>query len=52
MPKLDGMEVLKKLRETNDVPVIFLTSKDDELTKQLDLEWELMIILQAFSKSF
>ena len=37
MPKLDGMEVLKKLRETNDVPVIFLTSKDDEVDEAIGL---------------
>ena len=37
MPKLDGMEVLKKLRETNDVPVIFLTSKDDEIDEAIGL---------------
>ena len=37
MPKLDGMEVLKKLRESNDVPVIFLTSKDDEIDEAMGL---------------
>ena len=37
MPKLDGMEVLKKLRESNDVPVIFLTSKDDEIDEAIGL---------------
>ena len=37
MPKLDGMEVLKKLRESNDVPVIFLTSKDDEVDEAIGL---------------
>ena len=37
MPKIDGMEVLKKLRETNDVPVIFLTSKDDEIDEAIGL---------------
>src|SRR5690606_4284954 len=30
MPRMDGMELLRKLRETSSVPVIFLTSKDDE----------------------
>ncbi len=30
MPRMDGMELLKKLRETSTIPVIFLTSKDDE----------------------
>jgi len=30
MPRMDGMELLRRLRETSSVPVIFLTSKDDE----------------------
>jgi len=37
MPRMDGMEVLTKLRETSDVPVIFLTSKDDEIDQVLGL---------------
>jgi two-component system response regulator ChvI len=31
MPRMDGMEMLRRLREKSDVPVIFLTSKDDEI---------------------
>jgi two-component system response regulator ChvI len=31
MPRMDGMELLSRLRQTSTVPVIFLTSKDDEL---------------------
>ena len=31
MPRMDGIEVLTKLREQSQVPVIFLTSKDDEI---------------------
>jgi two-component system, OmpR family, response regulator ChvI len=31
MPRMDGMETLRRLREKCDVPVIFLTSKDDEI---------------------
>ena len=31
MPRLDGMELLKRLRKTSDMPVIFLTSKDTEI---------------------
>jgi two-component system, OmpR family, response regulator ChvI len=31
MPRMDGMETLRRLREKSDVPVIFLTSKDDEI---------------------
>ncbi len=30
MPRMNGMELLQKLRETSDIPVIFLTSKDEE----------------------
>ena len=37
MPKLDGMELLKELRNTNNVPVIFLTSKDDEIDEAMGL---------------
>ena len=35
MPRLDGMEVLRRLREKSQIPVIFLTSKDDELDEAL-----------------
>ena len=37
MPRMDGMEVLEKFRETSNVPVIFLTSKDDEVDQVLGL---------------
>lgn len=37
MPRMDGMEVLTRLREKSDVPVIFLTSKDDEIDQVLGL---------------
>ncbi len=37
MPRMDGMEVLSKLRETSAVPVIFLTSKDDEVDEVIGL---------------
>ena len=30
VPRMDGVELLKKIREKSDIPVIFLTSKDDE----------------------
>lgn len=30
MPRMDGYELLSRLRETSDLPVIFLTSKDEE----------------------
>ncbi len=38
MPRLDGMELLSRLRRTSDVPVIFLTSKDDEIDEVLGLK--------------
>ena len=37
MPRMDGMELLVKLREYSSMPVIFLTSKDDELDEMLGL---------------
>jgi two-component system, OmpR family, response regulator ChvI len=37
MPRLDGMELLTRLRRTSAVPVIFLTSKDDEIDEMLGL---------------
>ena len=37
MPTMDGMELLRRLREFSAVPVIFLTSKDDELDEALGL---------------
>lgn len=35
MPRMDGMEVLRRLRRTSDLPVIILTSKDDEIDELL-----------------
>ena len=35
MPRLDGMEVLRRLRQTSNLPVIILTSKDDEIDEIL-----------------
>ena len=37
MPRMDGMELLKRLRTNNELPVIFLTSKDDEIDEMLGL---------------
>ena len=38
MPKMDGEELLKKLRKKTSMPVIFLTSKDDEVDELLGLK--------------
>lgn len=37
MPRMDGVELLRRLRETSDIPVIFLTSKDDEIDEVVGL---------------
>ena len=37
MPRMDGMELLQKLRESSDLPVIFLTSKDQEEDEEAGL---------------
>jgi len=37
MPNMDGMELLRRVREFSTMPVIFLTSKDDELDEALGL---------------
>jgi DNA-binding response OmpR family regulator len=38
LPKLDGLEVCKRLRASSSVPIIMLTARDDELDKVLGLE--------------
>jgi two-component system response regulator ChvI len=37
MPRMDGMELLRRLRQTSDIPVIFLTSKDEEIDELMGL---------------
>ncbi len=37
MPRMDGMELLGRLRKQSQIPVIFLTSKDDEVDEVLGL---------------
>jgi len=37
MPRMDGVELLNRLRQRGDLPVIFLTSKDDEVDEVLGL---------------
>jgi len=38
MPRMDGMELLRRLKQRADFPVIFLTSKDTEVDEELGLE--------------
>ena len=37
MPRMDGMDLLQRLRQKSQLPVIFLTSKDDEIDEVLGL---------------
>lgn len=37
MPRMDGMELMQRIRASSSLPVIFLTSKDDELDEALGL---------------
>lgn len=38
MPELDGIEVCRRIREKSAVPILFLSSKDDEIDKVIGLE--------------
>jgi len=38
MPRMDGMELLRRFRQRSDVPVIFLTSKDEEIDELFGLK--------------
>ena len=38
MPRMDGMELLRRLRQDSNMPVIFLTSKDDEIDELFGLK--------------
>ncbi|MEO0830187.1 MAG: response regulator, partial [Pseudomonadota bacterium] len=37
MPRMDGMDLLQRVRQKTNMPVIFLTSKDDEIDEVLGL---------------
>ncbi|MBL4838501.1 MAG: response regulator transcription factor [Kordiimonadaceae bacterium] len=37
MPRMDGMELLRRMREVSDMPIIMLTSKDEEIDQLLGL---------------
>ena len=38
MPKMDGEELLKRLRKKTNIPLLFLTSKDEEIDELLGLK--------------
>jgi two-component system, OmpR family, response regulator ChvI len=38
MPRMDGMELLRRLRQQSDFPIIFLTSKDEEIDQLFGLK--------------
>jgi two-component system response regulator ChvI len=38
MPRMDGMETLRRLRETSQLPVIFLSSKEEEIDEVVGLK--------------
>ncbi|MEP3437602.1 MAG: response regulator, partial [Hoeflea sp.] len=38
MPRMDGMELLRRMRQKSDIPVIFLTSKDEEIDELFGLK--------------
>ena len=38
MPRMDGMELLRRLRQDSEMPVIFLTSKDEEIDELFGLK--------------
>lgn len=38
LPEMDGLEVCRRIRATSDVPILFLTARDDEIDRILGLE--------------
>ena len=39
MPRMDGMETLRRLWQKSDLPVIFLTSKEEQIDELFGLKW-------------
>jgi two-component system OmpR family response regulator len=38
MPEMDGLEVCRQIRKTSDVPILFLSARDEEIDRVLGLE--------------
>ncbi|MBV9054723.1 MAG: response regulator, partial [Hyphomicrobiales bacterium] len=38
MPEMDGLEVCRRLRKTSEVPILFLSARDEEIDRVLGLE--------------
>src|ERR1700738_2574397 len=38
MPEFDGLEVCREIRKSSDVPILFLSARDDEIDRVLGLE--------------
>lgn len=38
MPEMDGLDVCRELRKTSDIPILFLSSRDDEIDRIIGLE--------------
>src|SRR3569832_2810743 len=38
MPEMDGLEVCRQIRKTSDVPILFLSARDEEIARILGLE--------------
>jgi two-component system OmpR family response regulator len=38
MPRMDGLEVCRRIRAANDIPILFLSSRDDEIDRVLGIE--------------
>jgi DNA-binding NarL/FixJ family response regulator len=51
MPRMDGMELLRRLRQKSDVPVIFLTSKDEEIDELFGLKMGADDFIRSRSRS-
>ena len=53
MPRMDGMEMLRRLRQTSNIPVILLTSKNDDVDEVLGLKMGADdFIRKPFSRAF